>query len=98
MAGAGAADYRDRGGSEKLIEAFRDRVYALLAYFRPFENEYGLLEKLDGWVFVEWSKANELVQDVSFPTNMLYARMLRAAGELYGDAALTKRPCGWRPR
>lgn len=84
-------DYRDRGGSEKLIEAFRDRVYALLAYFRPFENEYGLLEKLDGWVFVEWSKANELVQDVSFPTNMLYAHMLRAAGELYGDAALTEK-------
>ena len=30
----------------------------------------------DGWVFVEWSEANALVQDVSYPTNMLYAATL----------------------
>lgn len=78
-------DYRSRGGGPELIQALQPRVQGILDYLAPFENEYGLLERLDGWVFVEWSKANELVQDVSFPTNMLYARALRDAGLLYGN-------------
>ncbi|MDB6167880.1 MAG: hypothetical protein JWM88_744 [Verrucomicrobia bacterium] len=64
------------------------RVKGLLAYFRPFENEAGLLEKLQSWVFVEWSKANEFVQDVNFPTNMLYAMTLRSAARLLADPRL----------
>lgn len=64
------------------------RVRGLLAYFKKFENELGLLEKLESWVFVEWSKANEFVQDVNFPTNMLYAETLRSAARLLGDARL----------
>ncbi len=64
------------------------RVRGLLAYFRRFENESGLLEKLENWVFVEWSKANEFVQDVNFPTNMLYAMTLRSAARLLRDPRL----------
>lgn len=64
------------------------RVRGLLGYFKRFENELGLLEKLESWVFVEWSKANEFVQDVNFPSNMLYAATLRSAARLLGDAAL----------
>ncbi len=64
------------------------RVRGLLDYFRKFENEHGLLEKLESWVFVEWSKANEFVQDVNFPTNMLYAATLRSAARLLGDDRL----------
>jgi alpha-L-rhamnosidase len=64
------------------------RVRGLLAYFRRFENKLGLLEKLESWVFVEWSKANEFVQDVNFPTNMLYAATLRSAARLLGDPRL----------
>ena len=60
-------------------------IRQLLTYFLPFENEYGLLENLDGWVFVEWSKANDLIKDVNYPTNMLYAAALKNAGELYGE-------------
>ena len=63
-------------------------------YFKAFENEYGLLEKLPGWVFVEWSKSNELIQDVHFPTNMLYAAMLKAVCELYGDDSLYTKALG----
>ncbi|MEI7580140.1 MAG: hypothetical protein WCJ58_09020, partial [bacterium] len=48
----------------------------------------GLLEKLESWVFVEWSKANELTQDVNYPTNMLYSAMLAATGRLYKDSNL----------
>ena len=60
----------------------------LIQYFEPYRNEFGLLERLDKWVFVEWSKANDYVQDVNYPTNMLYARMLEAAGRLYHRPSL----------
>ncbi len=81
-------EYAKRSGDYELIAEAKDRVYALLNFFRPFENEYGLLEKLQSWVFVEWSKANELVQDVSFASNMLYATMKDTIAELYGDEPL----------
>lgn len=81
-------DYLRREGKKSIVVEFKERIYCLLKYFESFENEYGLLEKLDGWVFVEWSKANELVQDVNFPTNMLYAKCLRAAGNMYEDTRL----------
>ena len=83
-------EYAKRSGDTALVEAAKDRVYALLNFFKPFENEYGLLEKLQSWVFVEWSKANELVQDVSFASNMLYATMKDVIAELYADEALAK--------
>ena len=47
-----------------------------------------MLEKLDKWVFVEWSDANKYVQDVNYPSNMLYAEMLDVMSRLYGDEAL----------
>lgn len=87
---------------QPLIER---RVRGLLTYFRRFENERGLLEKLESWVFVEWSKANAFVQDVNFPSNMLYAATLRAGGRLLGDPVLMQRArrledtircCAWR--
>ena len=84
-------DYLKRTGDQTFVSLLQDKVYALLDYFIPFENEYGLLEKLENWVFVEWSKANELVQDVNFPTNMLYAATLKTAGELYHDPALIEK-------
>jgi alpha-L-rhamnosidase len=45
------------------VDALRPRVLHLLDYFKKFRNEDGLLEKLDGWVFVEWSDANRFVQE-----------------------------------
>lgn len=84
-------EYKKRSGDDELIEAARPRVYALLDYFKKFENEDGLLEKLESWVFLEWSRSNQLVQDINFPSNMLYARMLEAVAVLYGDEALRAR-------
>jgi alpha-L-rhamnosidase len=81
------------------------RVQGLVDYFRPFENERGLLEKLDSWIFVEWSKANDFVKEVNFPTNMLYAMMLRSAARLLREPKLaaqadridaTVRELSWR--
>ncbi len=81
-------EYAKRTGDCELIDAAKERVYALLNFFKPFENEFGLLEKLQSWVFVEWSMANQLVQDVSFASNMLYASMKDAMAEMYGDEGL----------
>lgn len=86
-------EYIKRSGDCAFAERAKSRVYGLIQYFATFENEYGLLEKLEKWVFVEWSRANDpdVVQDVNFPTNMLYARMLQIAGRLYGDSALLEK-------
>ncbi len=84
-------EYLDRSGDRAMIDAFRPKLYALLSYLDAFVNEDGLLENLDAWVFVEWSRANDLVGGVNFPTNMLYAYCLKAMSEMYGDAALADR-------
>jgi len=83
-------EYAARSGDTALVQALQPKVMALIDYFKPFKNQDGLLEKLDGWVFVEWSKANSLVQDLSYPSNMLYAKMLTAAGSMYQNPDLIK--------
>ncbi|MDL5052963.1 hypothetical protein QQ056_05260 [Oscillatoria laete-virens NRMC-F 0139] len=78
-------EYLQRSGDRGILSLAQPKITALLDYFKKFENEHGLLEKLDGWVFVEWSKANEFVQDVNFPTNMLYAAVLEKVGQIFSD-------------
>ena len=84
-------DYFRRTGDRALVDEARPRMTALAGFLRGLENADGLLEHIPGWVFVEWSRANDLVQDVNFPSNMHYAYVLRVLGELYGDASMTKR-------
>lgn len=62
---------------------FKNQIEKLVKYFEGFRNEFGLLERLDNFNFVEWSDLNNRVLDVSWPTNMLYAKMLAWAGEVY---------------
>ncbi|MBN2853742.1 MAG: hypothetical protein JXQ23_13480 [Clostridia bacterium] len=81
-------DYHKRTGDTELIKQFKTKIYKLFDYFKKFLNEYGLLEKLESWVFVEWSKANSFTQDVNFPSNMLYYGALKAASQLYHDSKL----------
>jgi alpha-L-rhamnosidase len=80
-------DYAKRNDDPSLIARLKPRIEKLLHYFKGFENEDGLLEKLEGWKFVEWSKANEFVLDVNYPTNMLYSAALDAAARLYANDA-----------
>ena len=75
--------YLGRSGDREMVEALRPRVLKVFDYFKPFQNADGLLEDLKGWVFIEWSKSNDYVQNVSYPTNMLYAAALAAAGRMY---------------
>ncbi|MBE6559503.1 MAG: hypothetical protein E7662_00140 [Ruminococcaceae bacterium] len=81
-------EYLERTGDREFIDEVKGRMYDLLAYFRGFENADGLLEKLEKWVFVEWSECNHLVQDINYPTNMLYCKFKRVLSELYGDEGL----------
>ena len=83
-------EYFKRTGDRTLIDEAEKRVLALCEFFSEYENEDGLLEHLPSWVFLEWSAANSYTQDVNYPSNMLYARMLRAVGNLYGGAWAAK--------
>ena len=73
-----------RNGYSDLAESFRPKVDGMLEYLGRYVNDYGLLQHLPGWVFIEWSDANTLVYDVNYPANMLYAWSLDAAAKLYG--------------
>lgn len=86
-------DCLKRTGDRATIENGKANVVGILDYFKQFENEYGLLENLKNWVFVEWSAASddEYLKGVNFPTNMLYAYALNCAGELYGKSEYTEK-------
>ena len=77
----------------ELAERSKNLIYSLLKYFKSFENENGMLENLQGWNFIEWSRANDpdLVNGVNFPTNMLYMRMLKCVSALYKDLILERK-------
>ncbi len=84
-------EYLERTGDRELIDRFGPKVDGILDYLKPFENSDALLEKLPSWNFIEWSKANELTDDVNYPTNMLYARALESAARLYGRDELAQK-------
>jgi len=82
--------FTDRG---RMVEKdkYKDMFYNALSYFEKFENEYLLLEKLDGWNFLEWSKLNGRTHDVSWPTNMVYSDVLKKMGFIYNDLKLIEK-------
>lgn len=83
-------DFGLRTGDQSIIEKSRGKVEGILRFLQKYENESGLLENLDGWVFLEWSRANDknFIEGVNYPTNMLYALSLEMAGTMYDN-------CDW---
>lgn len=77
--------YTKRTKDISIQNQFKDKAYEFYSYLERFENEYGLLENLEGWIFVEWSKCNEFVDGVNFPSNMLYYAFLNSLYRMYGD-------------
>ncbi len=67
-------------------ETFRKVCLDLIGFLNRYRNSDGLLERLPSWNFVEWSDANKWVQDVNYPTNMLYARVLDLVGDWFDPA------------
>ena len=79
-------------------ENYRQLCYDLLSYLKQFANKDGLLENLPSWNFVEWSQANSWTNDVNYPTNMIYARVLEIIGTIYNDLTLIKQSRDIRER
>lgn len=82
-------DYFDKDVLDKAIVLIENALSA----FKKYENEYGLLEDLQGWIFLDWSKANdkEFVCGVNFPSNMHYARILQLCGERFSRPNLVEK-------
>ncbi len=91
-------NYIDRTGDEAMRALSREKVLGLVDFFAKYENEDGLLENLDSWVFVEWSKCNDPAYTcgVNFPSNMLWAAALDAAADLYALPALHEKAAAMR--
>ncbi len=84
-------EYKQRSADNELVNRFKSKIYGLLSFFSKYENSDGLLEDLPAWNFVEWSKANDFINGVNYPTNMLYSQVLNVAGELYSDNSFSKK-------
>ncbi len=84
-------DYLERSGDTEMISKAKERVYKLLEFTKKYENADGLLQNLESWVFVEWSEANKFVQDINYPSNMLYTLFLDCIAELYSDSELKEK-------
>ncbi len=82
-----------RTGEVPFSSQSLSKVKGILEYFALKENEYGLIENSGGWIFIEWSGANddELLNDVNFPSNMLYSHALKCAAALFGDPVLEQK-------
>lgn len=94
------AEYVNRTGENSFKDKCREKIYETLRFFEKYKNEYGLLENLDSWVFIEWSDCNkkDYVAGVNFPSNMLYAYALKKAAELFDDTELAKQSDSIRER
>ena len=81
-----------REGDRELVDRAYDKVMGVVKFFDKYKNEYGLLENLESWVFIEWSICNDpdYVKGVNYPSNMLYAYMLDKVSEMYGDEKYAK--------
>lgn len=84
-------EYFKRTGDRDLINRSKSNVFEILDYLAQNENELGLLEDLKSWVFVEWSRANDFVDGINYPTNMLYAQAVKTAGELFDKQDYVKK-------
>lgn len=76
--------YLSRSGDRATVDAYRPKAEGILGWFRNARNADGILENMPGWVFVEWSAAQEHVKGISYVTNMIYIRFLDAMAALYG--------------
>ena len=85
--------YFTQYGYDETVEKSRANVEGILNYFVDFENEFGLLEDLKGWIFVEWSAANnsDHINGINVPSNACYYASLLAAAKVYGIKGLKEK-------
>ena len=80
-------------GVDDAVLNAKDTVFGILQFFTRYENEIGLLENLESWVFIEWSAANDAdhIRGVNIPSNIEYAACLKVAGTLYNIPAFLEK-------
>ena len=85
--------YFTQYGYDETVEKSRANVEGILNYFVDFENEFGVLEGLKGWIFVEWSAANnsDHINGINVPSNACYYASLLAAAKVYGIKGLKEK-------
>lgn len=85
--------YFTQYGYDETVEKSRANVEGILNYFVDFENEFGVLEDLKGWIFVEWSEANnsDHINGINVPSNACYYASLLAAAKVYGIKGLKEK-------
>ena len=85
--------YLTQYGYDETVEKSRANVEGILNYFVDFENEFGVLEDLKGWIFVEWSAANnsDHINGINVPSNACYYASLLAAAKVYGIKGLKEK-------
>lgn len=85
--------YFTQYGYDETVEKSRANVEGILNYFVNFENEFGVLEDLKGWIFVEWSAANnsDHINGINVPSNACYYASLLAAAKVYGIKGLKEK-------
>lgn len=85
--------YFTQYGYDETVEKSRVNVEGILNYFVDFENEFGVLEDLKGWIFVEWSVANnsDHINGINVPSNACYYASLLAAAKVYGLKGLKEK-------
>lgn len=70
---------------------YKNSVLGILNFFKKHENADGLVKNLPSWNFIEWSEANSWVQDLNYPTNMLYSCALKKTGETFNIPEFIKK-------
>ena len=85
--------YFTQYGYDETVEKSRANVEGILNYFVDIENEFGVLEDLKGWIFVEWSAANnsDHINGINVPSNACYYASLLAAAKVYGIKGLKEK-------
>lgn len=82
--------YLQRTGDVALVQELKEKMLDFVNFELTFMNKDGLLEDVEGWIFVEWSRANDLTEGVNYPTNMLFSQTLKAVSRLYGEEKYAK--------
>jgi len=78
-------DYYKATNDRAFIDSYKDRIIELMDTLLAHENKFELLENLPGYVFMDWSLANDDLykKPISVSTNALYGRILDLAADLY---------------
>jgi hypothetical protein len=86
-------EYYKMTNDREFVMAYKSRLEELLKALESFENSFGLLENLPGYLFMDWSLANDSMYKlpISTATNALYSWLLKEIGELYGRPVLSEK-------